>query len=128
MDFGIAAGRALHATAQAIAGQHVVNTYLSLGKANERGDLLAVTHDPDGRVAEVPLALRHLLPVRRREVVGLHAGVRALARASAAVASSRSVCVRIQLVAKRPVVQRVGVQRVRVAEHGGECPIGSRLK
>mmetsp|Transcript_10192 Transcript_10192/g.32271 ORF Transcript_10192/g.32271 Transcript_10192/m.32271 type:complete len:429 (+) Transcript_10192:97-1383(+) len=31
---------------------------------HERGDLLAVAHDPDWRVAEVPLPLRHLLPVR----------------------------------------------------------------
>eukprot|EP01043_Picozoa_sp_COSAG02_P021512 COSAG02_NODE_1094_length_14603_cov_40.760549_11_plen_932_part_00 len=50
----IAAGRALHAIAQAIAGQHVVNTYLGLGKANERGDLLGLLATGDAPVSQLP--------------------------------------------------------------------------
>ena len=50
----VAAGQALLAAAKSISGQHIVNTWYELGKANERGDLLGLLAAEDGPAAASP--------------------------------------------------------------------------
>ena len=50
----VTAGQALLAAAKSISGQHIVNTWYELGKANERGDLLGLLASEDGPAAASP--------------------------------------------------------------------------
>eukprot|EP01047_Picozoa_sp_COSAG01_P055900 COSAG01_NODE_6277_length_3758_cov_10.169719_1_plen_270_part_00 len=54
----VAAGQALLVEAKSIAGQHIVNTWYELGKANEQGDLLGLLAAGDARPAAVASAHR----------------------------------------------------------------------